>query len=81
MAAEHFLGANGDSDVTETKEWLDSLDGVLHLVARDRARFLLTQLKSKAGRYGVDVPVHGQYSVHQHDSCCTSTDLSGQPRH
>ena len=56
MSAEPFLGANGDSDVAETKEWLDSLDGVFQTTGGDRARFLLTQLKAKAGRYGVDVP-------------------------
>ncbi|CAN5444339.1 pyruvate dehydrogenase (acetyl-transferring), homodimeric type [soil metagenome] len=56
MSAEPFLGANGDSDVTETKEWLDSLDGVLQTTGGDRAQFLLTQLKAKAGRHGVDVP-------------------------
>jgi pyruvate dehydrogenase E1 component len=56
MSAEPFLGANGDSDVTETKEWLDSLDGVLQTSGGDRAQFLLTQLKAKAGNHGVDVP-------------------------
>src|SRR5882724_2020949 len=56
MAAEPFLVSNGDSDVAETKEWLDSLDGVLQSSGGDRARFLLSQLKAKAGRYGVDVP-------------------------
>ena len=30
-----------DSDATETKEWLDSLDGVLQTEGPERARFLL----------------------------------------
>ena len=55
MAQEPFIGANGDADANETKEWMDSFDGVLRVGGADRARFLLTQLKAKAGRYGVDV--------------------------
>src|SRR5947209_2195138 len=48
-------GANGDPDVEETKEWLDSLAGVLVTQGSDRARFLLNQLRGKAQRNGVDV--------------------------
>jgi pyruvate dehydrogenase E1 component len=47
---------NGDIDVAETKEWLDSLEGVLQTGGTDRARFLLTELESKAYRSGVDIP-------------------------
>jgi pyruvate dehydrogenase E1 component len=47
---------NGDIDVAETKEWLDSLEGVLQTGGTDRARFLLTELESKACRSGVDIP-------------------------
>lgn len=47
---------NGDIDVTETREWLDSLDGVLQSAGADRARFLLGQLKNKAVRQGVEIP-------------------------
>ena len=39
---------NGDIDSTETKEWLDSLEGVLQTEGVERARFLLTELKDKA---------------------------------
>src|SRR5438445_5530620 len=49
-------GANGDSDVTETKEWLDALNGVLVNSGPERARYLLTQLKFNANRQGVAIP-------------------------
>src|SRR5262249_16155246 len=47
---------NGDIDVAEIKEWLDSLEGVLQTGGTDRARFLLTELESKAYRSGVEIP-------------------------
>jgi len=47
---------NGDSDSSETKEWLDSLTAVLQTGGPDRARFLLGQLKDKAATNGVEVP-------------------------
>jgi pyruvate dehydrogenase E1 component len=50
------LGGNGDTDATETQEWLESLEGVLQTSGPERARFLLTQLKHKANRQGVAVP-------------------------
>src|SRR3954452_5507139 len=46
---------NGDVDVAETREWLDSLSGVLQSHGTNRARFLLQQLQAKASRNGVDV--------------------------
>jgi pyruvate dehydrogenase E1 component len=48
---------NHDPDREETKEWLDSLGGVLLTQGPDRARFLINQLRSKAQRNGVDVSV------------------------
>src|ERR1700682_3661615 len=45
---------NGDCDVLETKEWLDSLGGVLLTQGPERARFLINKLKTKAARNGVD---------------------------
>ena len=39
---------NHDVDVEETREWLDSLAGVLVTQGADRARFLLQQLRGKA---------------------------------
>jgi pyruvate dehydrogenase E1 component len=56
MAPEARPGGNGDSDRLETKEWLDSLEGVLETGGPQRARFLLTQLKDKAVRSGVEIP-------------------------
>jgi pyruvate dehydrogenase E1 component len=46
---------NNDPDTQETREWLDSLGGVLVTQGADRARFLLNQLRAKAQRNGVDV--------------------------
>jgi pyruvate dehydrogenase E1 component len=51
-----MVGSNGDSDAAETREWLDSLSGVLQTQGTDRASFLLTQLKNKAIRSGVPIP-------------------------
>ncbi len=56
MPPDRVAEANGDSDVAETKEWLDSLDGVLQSAGPERARFLLTQLRHKAVRQGVEIP-------------------------
>src|SRR2546423_10036720 len=46
---------NQDADVEETKEWLDSLAGVLVTHGPERVRFLLRQLRHKAHRNGVEV--------------------------
>jgi pyruvate dehydrogenase E1 component len=56
MAPERIIEANGDVDPAETKEWLDSLEGVLHTGGSERARFLLGELKAKADRQGVVIP-------------------------
>jgi pyruvate dehydrogenase E1 component len=56
MAPDRVVGVNGDRDPTETKEWLDSLEGVLQTEGPGRARFLLSQLKDKAVREGVEIP-------------------------
>ncbi len=45
-----------DIDVGETREWLDSLESVLEHTGPERARFLLTELKTKAVRSGVTIP-------------------------
>jgi pyruvate dehydrogenase E1 component len=49
-------GSNGDNDAAETREWLDSLTGVLQTHGPARASYLLTQLKHKAFRSGVEIP-------------------------
>src|SRR5262245_44632681 len=58
MAPDVHTGknGNGDIDTAETREWLDSLEGVLQSHGPDRARYLLTQLDFEAARYGVDLP-------------------------
>src|SRR6266404_5250200 len=45
-----------DTDATETKEWLDALEGVLQTGGPERARYLLTELKNKANSQGVAIP-------------------------
>jgi pyruvate dehydrogenase E1 component len=57
------LYENGDIDAAETKEWIDSLTGVLQTHGPDRARFLLDQLRIKAARNGADVasPINTPY--------------------
>jgi len=54
MESNGNIHDNGDTDVLETKEWLDSLGGVLQTQGPDRARFLIQKLKTKAARNGVD---------------------------
>jgi pyruvate dehydrogenase E1 component len=49
-------GANGDTDAAETREWLDSLTGVLKTQGAARAGYLLNQLKYKAINSGVPIP-------------------------
>jgi pyruvate dehydrogenase E1 component len=49
--------ATNDIDPAETSEWLESLESVLEHDGPARARFLLTQLKDKALREGVEIPI------------------------
>src|SRR5437667_3616292 len=56
MADNGPVRSNGDSDVAETKEWLDSLTAVLQHEGTQRASYLLSQLKNKAVRSGVLLP-------------------------
>src|SRR5262245_13905132 len=50
-------GQTTDQDPEETAEWLDALEAVLQQAGPDRARFLLEQLKDKALRSGVSLPL------------------------
>jgi pyruvate dehydrogenase E1 component len=45
-----------DVDAIETREWLDALDAVMQTGGEERAAFLLSQLKNKAVRGGVEIP-------------------------
>jgi pyruvate dehydrogenase E1 component len=56
MPPDPVLDSNGDTDVAETQEWLDSLEAVVQTRGRDRARFLLSRLDENAARFGVELP-------------------------
>src|SRR5947207_1843077 len=56
MQSSEVDGANGDVDVAETNEWLESLEAVLQNTGQDRARFLISELELKALRNGVELP-------------------------
>nr|HMO31329.1 pyruvate dehydrogenase (acetyl-transferring), homodimeric type [Enterovirga sp.] len=45
-----------DTDPAETREWLDSLDGVIEVEGPERAHFLLGQVIDEARRRGAPVP-------------------------
>src|SRR5262245_21337542 len=49
-------GQPHDPDPTETREWLESLDGVVYLHGHERAEYLLGRLHRQAERTGVAVP-------------------------
>mgnify|MGYP003334648839 FL=1 len=48
--------AANDSDVLETKEWLDALEAVIEREGPERAHYLLEQLVDKARRSGAHIP-------------------------
>ncbi|MGF1579448.1 MAG: pyruvate dehydrogenase (acetyl-transferring), homodimeric type [Gemmataceae bacterium] len=52
----NFADPNGDVDVAETREWLESLNAVLQTSGRSRASFLLHELEQQAVRRGVQLP-------------------------
>lgn len=45
-----------DVDPIETQEWLDSLDAVVSVEGKDRAKFILNRLLDQAGTKGVETP-------------------------
>ena len=45
-----------DSDVQETREWLDSLAGVIQAEGPERAHFLIEQLLESARQHSIDFP-------------------------
>jgi pyruvate dehydrogenase E1 component len=51
--------SNPDTDPTETKEWLDALEGVIEVEGAERAHYLLERVLDGARRKGAPVP----YSV------------------
>jgi len=51
-----FVHQLPDVDPEETGEWLDSLDSVIEVGGRSRARYLLARLMERAREQGVGVP-------------------------
>jgi pyruvate dehydrogenase E1 component len=51
-----FVHQIPDIDPQETSEWLDSLDSVVDVRGKARARYLLTRLMERANEQGVGVP-------------------------
>src|SRR5438034_1013140 len=51
-----FVHQIPDIDPAETSEWLDSLDSVVDVRGKARARYLLTRLMERAREQGVGVP-------------------------
>ena len=49
-------GIPGDTDPTETREWLDALEAVIDREGPERAHFLLTQMIEKSRRSGAYIP-------------------------
>ncbi|HWA97274.1 MAG TPA: pyruvate dehydrogenase (acetyl-transferring), homodimeric type [Pirellulales bacterium] len=47
---------SGDSDPSETKEWLESLQYVLQAKGPERVRYLLSVLDEAAARQGIELP-------------------------
>jgi pyruvate dehydrogenase E1 component len=45
-----------DSDPTETREWMDALDGVIHNAGKERANYLMRQVAKHAVDSGVRLP-------------------------
>src|SRR5262245_7364078 len=46
------MGVVNDHDPVETREWIDALRAVVHYQGPERARYLLTQLRDEASRFG-----------------------------
>ena len=56
MFIDGFVHQLPDIDPQETGEWLDSLDAVIDIGGRARARYLLARLMERAREQGVGVP-------------------------
>ena len=52
MIFDGFVNQLPDSDPGETQEWLDSLDAVVDIHGKTRARFLLSKLLDRANATG-----------------------------
>ncbi len=56
MIFDGFVNQLPDTDPTETQEWLDSLDAVVDVHGKTRARFLLSKLLERARESQVSFP-------------------------
>jgi pyruvate dehydrogenase E1 component len=56
MIFDGYVHQLPDTDPTETQEWLDSLDAVVEMHGKTRARFLLSKLLDRANANGVSFP-------------------------
>ncbi|MEO6627033.1 MAG: pyruvate dehydrogenase (acetyl-transferring), homodimeric type, partial [Aquihabitans sp.] len=56
MIFDGFVNQLPDTDPTETQEWLESLDAVVDVHGKTRARFLLTKLLERARESQVSFP-------------------------
>ena len=56
MIFDGFVNQLPDSAPGETQEWLDSLDAVVDVLGKTRARFLLTKLLDRARASQVSFP-------------------------
>ena len=56
MIFDGYVHQLPDTDPTETQEWLDSLDAIVEMHGKTRARFLLSKLLSRANANGVSFP-------------------------
>jgi pyruvate dehydrogenase E1 component len=56
MIFDGFVHSLPDTDPTETKEWLDSLDAVVDTHGRTRARYLISALLERARELQVGLP-------------------------
>ncbi len=68
MFIDGFVHQLPDIDPQETEEWLDSLDAVIDVGGRARARYLLARLMERAREQGVGVPAMVTHRLHQHRS-------------
>ncbi len=57
---EDRTAMNGDVDPDETRDWLDSLEGVLSAHGPERAAFLLQRLRERAEARGVKLPFEAE---------------------
>ncbi|PUA17672.1 alpha-ketoglutarate dehydrogenase [Glaciimonas sp. PCH181] len=53
MSSANSLNSQFDSDVQETSEWIDALQGVIHAAGPERARYLLSRLSAAAQQSGI----------------------------